>query len=207
MYGFNKNFFESIDSEIQAYWLGFIISDGCIYNNRLQIELQEKDKEHLHRFKKDIESQHPLHYLKPREKFPGSYSHPAYRLRIGSKKLCQDLFKLKVTPKKTLIATFPEIKLELQRHLIRGLLDGDGCIHFNSEKTSGNKYICFLGSEDIIKNIVSCIGINKNYQLRKNHYIVKYNSILHFKYLYNYLYRDATVFLERKRVIAEQLKS
>lgn len=30
-YTFNFNFFEKIDNELKAYWLGFLYADGCIH--------------------------------------------------------------------------------------------------------------------------------------------------------------------------------
>ena len=30
---FNEHYFDNIDSEEKAYWLGFIFADGCIMNN------------------------------------------------------------------------------------------------------------------------------------------------------------------------------
>lgn len=29
-YYFNENFFEKINNELSAYWLGFLYADGCI---------------------------------------------------------------------------------------------------------------------------------------------------------------------------------
>ena len=53
---FNENFFESIDSEIKAYLLGFLFADGYVNirrNNtsyRFGVEVSEKDKSILYLF-------------------------------------------------------------------------------------------------------------------------------------------------------------
>ena len=63
-YTYNKDFFEVIDTEEKAYWLGFIFADGyvnqsknelggCI-NNELGIELSVKDIDHLKKFNKSL---------------------------------------------------------------------------------------------------------------------------------------------------------
>ena len=57
----DEHYFENIDNEEKAYFLGLIISDGCIYskNNRSQmvaITLQDCDKYILERFVKCIKS-------------------------------------------------------------------------------------------------------------------------------------------------------
>ena len=64
MYNLNNKFFESIDCELKAYWLGFLFADGCILESfnkytgalkamRLQLSLSEKDIEHVKNFKHD----------------------------------------------------------------------------------------------------------------------------------------------------------
>ena len=54
----NEDFFEKIDTEKKAYWLGFIMADGYVqsHNNGkyLCIGLKIEDKGHLEKFKKDI---------------------------------------------------------------------------------------------------------------------------------------------------------
>ena len=53
---FNKDYFEEIDTEEKAYWLGFIYADGSINpsKNGLEISLKYSDKTHLQKFKKSI---------------------------------------------------------------------------------------------------------------------------------------------------------
>ena len=47
---YNENYFENIDTEDKAYFLGFICSDGCIENNKktyryqVTLKLHNKDK-------------------------------------------------------------------------------------------------------------------------------------------------------------------
>jgi hypothetical protein len=50
---FNEHYFDEVDSEAKAYWLGFIFADGCVlWNERtrnyaLQVGLQGRDVDHL----------------------------------------------------------------------------------------------------------------------------------------------------------------
>ena len=65
-YAVDDNFFNKIDEERKAYWLGFIAADGFVENRKsknkvLKITLSEKDKEHLRKFLNDVKSTNPLH--------------------------------------------------------------------------------------------------------------------------------------------------
>ena len=54
-YKYDINYFEVIDTEEKAYWLGFIYADGCISNDNKQqliIELCKQDKIVLEKFKR-----------------------------------------------------------------------------------------------------------------------------------------------------------
>jgi hypothetical protein len=42
-----EDMFDVIDTEDKAYWIGFIIADGNVHENRLQVTLARIDKEHL----------------------------------------------------------------------------------------------------------------------------------------------------------------
>ena len=44
-YFYNENYFEIIDTEEKAYWLGFIAADGCIVNKGTALENTNKKLE------------------------------------------------------------------------------------------------------------------------------------------------------------------
>ena len=50
----NSHYFDVIDSEEKAYWLGFLYADGNISSegNRLEVRLSIKDIKHLEKFRK-----------------------------------------------------------------------------------------------------------------------------------------------------------
>jgi len=106
------------------YWIGFIISDGHIENNRLTIRLSNKDVNHLEKFKKFI------NYTNENNK-----NNNKYKKSIGIsvmdtkylKKLCE---KFNIKHNKTYhpcdISKIENKDLLLS--LIIGFIDGDGCI-------------------------------------------------------------------------------
>ena len=94
----NESVFEIIDTEEKAYWLGFLYADGYVGDNRLELALQAKDLEHLVKFKEFMESEHVLEFKKNAN---------AYRIGIGSKKICSDLTNLGCYKAKSLTLQFP----------------------------------------------------------------------------------------------------
>ena len=58
----NEDYFEVIDTEEKAYWLGFLYADGSVGTSRYTVELalKEEDYEHILKFKEHIESEHKI---------------------------------------------------------------------------------------------------------------------------------------------------
>jgi hypothetical protein len=62
----NHSYFNVIDSEDKAYWLGFLFADGCIRKTKtgsqVVLKLSVKDESHLIKFKNDLNSEHKIFY-------------------------------------------------------------------------------------------------------------------------------------------------
>lgn len=217
-YSYNKNFFNKIDNEVKAYWLGFLYADGCItrfYKNEklkamsLEITLKKEDEGHLFRFLRDLESNVPIKNKKVN-------GHPCCKLVINCTKMCRDLITLGCTPQKTLTLTFPSEEIvpkEFVRDFIRGYFDGDGCVYFgqtdvfhkNRNKTYNQKHfsISFVGTPDILNGITGVLfnnGISVGSKWTKSGkvnsmYIYGKDNIFKF---YKYLYDNSTLYLKRK---------
>lgn len=60
----DETYFDEIDSEEKAYWLGFIYADGYIRERKsgksLEIKLAVKDKKHLELFREHLKSTHKI---------------------------------------------------------------------------------------------------------------------------------------------------
>lgn len=182
----DHNFFTNIDNEIKAYWLGFIMADGCVFGGkRLDIGLHERDREHVALFCDHI-------------KYIGNIIKYDDRAVIScySKKICQDLIKLGCTPRKSLTLKFPSIREDLIRHCIRGYIDGDGCYYFNKKAKSHTIHI--VGTKDFLLGIQNHLNINKKMSNPTRAYRLDIGGNNQVKKVINYLYKDSTVYLKRK---------
>jgi biotin operon repressor len=201
-YNLNEDYFEDINSEQKAYFLGLVYSDGCVYKNSLRISLQSEDAYILNELLKDINSDSIMYDVKKRKE-----THKDQKLIIiTSKKIISDLEKKGVTPKKSLILKFPDSNIVPKKylnHFIRGVFDGDGTV-FNYERIiNGLTYvengISIVGSNEFISGIQPHINVGKVYKTNndKNSFIsIKNKDEIGF--MIDYLYDGATIFLKRK---------
>lgn len=153
----DENFFKKWSSAM-AYVLGFIYADGavedcrrssrtcylCLINNNLDLML-------------DILK---LFVINPRiqvreerlTKIKGKnyWCKKTYYVRIGNKIIYEDLVRIGLCPKKSLIVRMPIIPEEYFSNFLRGYFDGDGCISI--EKKTGRINIIFTsGSRDFLE--------------------------------------------------------
>jgi len=202
-YPFDDDYFEIIDTEDKAYYLGLLLADGNVYSarNRVQITLVKKDEYILKKFAKCIKYKGNIYLDR------GKYS----KLILPSKKMCSDLAKLGCHPNKgkgDTPATLPDIDDKLVHHLIRGYFDGDG--HISKNKKLKNPYynINITGSVPLITKVK---GILEDNQMEVSklytrpdktsvQLVVKNKSVGDFV---KYLYKDAKHYLKRKEKIYE----
>ena len=148
-YNFNEDYFETIDTEDKAYFLGFIIADGCVSDRTNSIKITQKEIYILLEFKKYIEFEGNIFTRKD-----GKIS----CITVTSNKTKIDLEKLGINPNKTMVVKYPEIPESLQNHCMRGVFDGDGCISLRTDirdnSQRGQFNIC-SGSYDSIIEFIS----------------------------------------------------
>ena len=199
----NSNYFDVIDNEHKAYWLGFIAADGYIkskskYNNlALGICLSQKDKGHIEKFKNDIEATNPVLDFKENQ-----FGTVNSRIVIVDEHLCQSLIQLGIVEHKSLILTFPtseQLPKHLVRHFVRGYFDGDGSIKKNGDNDFG---VSILGTYEFLSAIKDVYGIENVLRLNKNCSTNSYNLTFggnkkSYKFLHQ-LYNDADIYLDRK---------
>lgn len=192
---FNYDYFEKIDSEEKAYWLGFIAADGNVREgkksvNLFELSLKLSDSSHLEIFKETINFKKPI--LK---------DHFRCRLMLADVVFCRNLIDKGVVPRKSLILKFPtekQVPTELIRHFIRGYFDGDGCI---SNPLKGAISVSLLGTNDFLKKCLETIGHEDRKLIKDKRNTNIQMFILNGKNAINFLnlmYKDSNVFLQRK---------
>lgn len=193
----NENYFETIDTEEKAYWLGFMYADGCVNSSRdsIELSLKEEDYEHIVKFKNALNSEHKIG---KKIKCINNKKYISYRLCIKSKKLKNDLIKHGCIPKKTKTLTFPNLRNDLVIHFIRGYVDGDGCI--TTHKTSKIS-LEILGIYDFLNGIRNFFNLdNSKYIYGFNHSDIKRLVITGQKAfnIIESMYKNCTISLDRK---------
>lgn len=193
---YNFNYFDVIDNENKAYWLGYIMADGCVYKyKRFNIfTLGSMDTEHLKKFQIEINDTKQIYIYQKRNGYG--------ECRINSKIICDSLIKHGCVPKKSLILDFPNsIPSPLIRHFIRGYFDGDG----SAFKQNGKICCDFIGTEMFLSKINSYLfnigtsnrPIEKSYTC--NAYKLRFQKRSDMIKITNYFYNDSWIYLERKR--------
>lgn len=207
-----ENYFETIDTEKKAYFLGLLITDGCIHNNKhgskmVNITLQLRDVYIIEDFIKEI---------KLNKKIVHDNRHQGCgNIQVLSNKMVDDLMQYGITYNKSLKTIFPKnIPLNLYPHLIRGILDGDGSIAFyarHNRKVHVKAIRFCQGNEqfliDLMKFLEEKVNIKiiNTYKEKENLWSIAYRSNDSLLKLYNYLYNDATIYIKRKKELCDKL--
>lgn len=217
---FNENFFEKIDTEAKAYFLGYLYADGCVHSNtnRITLALSEKDKPILEKFMEVINYTGRLYEQAEnssiilgrevkRRKF--------FSLSLTSKKIHTDLIKLGCRPRKTTDLSFPASNIVpdiMMPHFLRGFLDGDGWIVGTKNKKSSETHkkfdmgfisdIKFLtGFKEYVNKKYGIEGTIKNRPANETSQIklLIYNGWNKMLPILKSFYDEATIFLQRKK--------
>jgi hypothetical protein len=202
-YECNHAYFDDIQTEGQAYWLGFLAADGTITERNggnIILSLAPRDRDHVTRFAGALSSNHPIHDRNYR-----TCSFVA--ISIASPQMTSDLARYGVTPRKTATLTFPDLPPDLERHYIRSYVDGDGGFTISrSGFPTANITFHVIGNPPFIRQIQSILlrecGLRKTmlYQRRTGQPVsqMRYCGKTQTARIANYLYENATAFLPRK---------
>lgn len=210
-YYLEKNYFQYIDTDEKAYFLGLLYADGNINKtlNTCSINLIEKDKLILEKFIKYLNFTGKLKYINLTEKGWNNQ----VNLTLSSKLFVSHLINKGCIPNKSLVLEFPTTKLvnnNFLSHFIRGYFDGDGCICIPKSRTSpilsitSTKQFC----EHLQKYLLSLniVGYVRKHSKQSNCYVFYMQKKEDIYKLYNYMYQDSKdLCLKRKQDIFIQL--
>lgn len=199
-YSVNENYFKEVGTPIKAYWLGFLMADGCVLHrgsisHGVKIKLKEADIDILTAFKADICSEHPI-------KTFIENGYPQASIQINSKHMAYDLINYGCVPAKSLILKFPSnLDRVLHSHFIRGYSDGDGSVMVN--RSNNQIYWEVAGTLPFLTEIQrimmdSCNLKKINIRKQKNICCLRYGGNKQIKKIRAYLYENADRFMERK---------
>jgi hypothetical protein len=114
--------------------------------------------------------------------------------------MCKDLLRFDIAQRKSLTSTFPSnlASHPLIHHFMRGYFDGDGCIYFRKSDKSQLRFH-LNGTETFLKEYASLLGKpNKKLYKPSEIYSLSFGGNNLCRNIYQYLYDDATVMLDRK---------
>lgn len=212
----NHRYFDIIDSDTKAYFLGFLIADGSISDKprsfgRFSIAITSTDGYILDTLKTELNLKNDI---KIRNYSSGAKNRkPESVLRWTSVHMYETLKSYGILPNKThncsFVFDFGIIPKEFHGSLLRGFIDGDGSF----ESHEGVFTPSVVGTsrpwlEQIGNSISDLTGLT--YKIRTvcgktvNYYTVRWSSDnkdkpLKIKKLYDFLYSKATICLTRKR--------
>ena len=192
-YNIDETFFDVIDTEEKAYFLGFLYADGCNATNRnaVILSLKEDDRDILEKLNSLLQPQKPL----------GRTKYGQNTLMISNKHISQRLIELGCHRAKTYSLVFPsekQVPKYLVRHFVRGYFDGDGWVGKNS--------ICIVGTIDFCNSLSSLLKnkfdincyIRARHPERKNNIRMLEINSRQARVFLKWIYGNSTIHMQRK---------
>jgi hypothetical protein len=222
-YSINEDYFDFIDTERKAYFLGFLYADGgnfiqskngTIKGKMITINLKYEDKELLEKLSIEIYNEpYELGYREKKQWFcpkrRKNYNASAQAVfRIANEHISKQLYDKGMVANKSLVLKFPEIEEILLPHFIRGYFDGDGSI-----KDVTNKKCTFTvcGTKDFLEVcqgvLIKRSSLNKTKlekcgNIFKLHYTGRINCIK----FRDFIYSGSSIHLKRKFDMFQQIR-
>lgn len=204
------------ETEKSFYWAGFLAADGCVKiskkgHHSLSLGLSLKDKNHVEKFKNDINFDGKIHDFIVKSNKRNKNWNDSFKseLTISSKIIFDDLAKFNIVPRKSLIYTFPEWLVDhpLVNHFMRGYFDGDGSFYkmLGKNKKTEQEYFSLRGTSEFLTVFRSILEKycdikirEKPIRINSNIGVLEYggNGIL--LQIRGFLSKDMTIYLDRK---------
>lgn len=206
-YHADDSFFDSISTEEQAWFLGWIVTDGSVAkrNPTLSFTLQRRDRCVLETFLRLLKSNYPIRDADIQTK--GGRLCPVSSIAIRSDGICRGLLANGIGPAKTYTCRPWEGPPHLMRHYWRGVIEGDGSF---VKKRQIVKTIDLSGTRAMVEGFAAFVSqqapdAHPYYTpgtLKNRGWQVRFGKNSTKKAICRTLYDGATVFLPRKRELA-----
>lgn len=200
-----EDYFDNIDSEEKAYFLGLLISDGNVFlsktgrSSSISITLQELDKYMLEKFKEELHTNTKV----------AADGRGCYQIAIRSNRLAKDLSRYGIVPRKTLKTHLPlNIPDTLMCHMFRGIMDGDGSIFVKPKGIKDHFYhtVSFCGTHQLMQEMSDYLFNNLKLSFHPNVYDYSNRSLSEFKInrlhdvnlYFDWIYKTSSIYLIRK---------
>ena len=207
-YEIDSSVFDIIDSEAKAYWLGFLLADGCIgvlkgKLRTLRVSLQARDINQLIGLAKFLGYQGELF-----DDFRGT--HHRKLLTFCDTKFVDTLIKKGWLNYKRglsfeILNSIPD---DLFVHFVRGYFDGDGCFSYTRKRSINgirrrNRYANISckhkgALDEILRRITALGGPHSRVRKRSKTHDIRWNHSRS-KIFADWIYANCTIFLPRKR--------
>lgn len=221
-YKIHHEFFAE-DNEASFYWAGFIAAGANVTNHpgyRIEFNISTQDREHLELMNETMGTDTPVkNFITVKESITikdgkKTYANDHVRTVVSSKFLVEDLSeRFGITPRKKHTYAMPShvMDSDLLPHFIRGWTDGlggfsehKGTITFTTRGTN-------LMIAQIKKLLERKLKVIDTVEVQSNDagesYVLTISDRTTQKLLYNFLYADASFFLQRKKEQATNLFS
>lgn len=140
---YKEDYFENIDSEDKAYWLGFISADGSVTKDfyHIRIALSIRDIKHLEKFLDCIGANDVNIFIQHQSGGFSSTEKCSDIATVGltSMKMWDDLHQYNIGHNKSYNIELPNIDDKMMPHYLRGFIDGDGSYHYHYDDKN-NRY-------------------------------------------------------------------
>lgn len=178
----------------EAYWIGFMLADGCIIEGKnntqdaLQLKLHERDFDHLRKFLLFLGVKNKIHHYPDREECV---------VKVYDQKWVDWFKEHGVIPRKTLVAkAYPSVRRS--RDFYRGVFDGDGSLGRYSDTLHFEFYATLDVCQGLCDFLQDELSITLEPKLKEGIlYRVRAtggNAVA----ILDWLYQDGDTYLERK---------
>lgn len=199
-------------NELDAYAFGFILTDGTMSidkqnRGRISIELKKSDVDVLNKISR-LFQKCSITYRLRNTNYIKNYESAI--LRVNSLTYVKELNKLGIPiGKKSEIINIPNSEFS-KKDFLRGIIDGDGSLGFLK---NGDPFISFVTASESLKEFLIDFLFDEkiiNYKKinNRNKRDGLFNICLRKKdaqNFVNFLYKDSTIYMNRKKEIADKI--